>query len=269
MLTRIRSSNIKDEQVKTVDLADLAVTTAKLSAAPTAQPGFVLSVDINGDLVFTSQSATATAIGDLVDVDTTTVPPVNGDRLTFNSMLNLWVPAADTAVSASRTFVVDDIAARDALSPAEGDQAFVREAADGEYALYLWDAAWIKISTKDSARSDARTLEALVIFSTSGPILLGNVSEGSRVTLVTIEVEPDDPLDPLSGPFNGGPSLTVGDSGNPARLMANDFHDLSEAGTYNLQSDYVYTGILDTDLFVYFDAGGATKGQARILVTYV
>lgn len=260
MLTRIRSSNIKDQQVKTVDLEDLAVTTDKLSAAPFAQPGFVLAVDVNGDLTFTSQSATATAIGDLVDVDTTTMPPVNGDRLTFDAGLNLWVPVADAVTAANRTYVVNDIAARDALTPNEGDQAFVRTAADGEYAIYLWDGAWFKISTKDSARSDARTIEGLVVPATVSPVLLGNVSQGSRATLITVEV---------TTAFNGAPSLTVGDGGDNERLMSNDFHDLADVGTYNVATDYVYSDVLDTDLFVYFDAGGATVGSARVLVTYV
>lgn len=260
MLTRIRSSNIKDQQVKTVDLEDLAVTTEKLSAAPFAQPGFVLAVDVNGDLTFTSQSATATNLGDLVDVNLTLTPPSDGDRLTFNTMLNLWVPAPDVAIDANKTYVVDDIAARDALAPNEGDQAFVRTSTDGEYALYLWDAAWIQISSRDSARSDARTIEGLVVPATASPVLLGNVSQGSRATLVTVEV---------TVAFDGVPSLTVGDGGDNERLMSNAFHDLSEVGTYNVATDYVYSDVLDTDLFVYFDAGGATVGSARILVTYV
>lgn len=260
MLTRIRSSNIKDQQVKTVDLEDLSVTTQKLSAAPTAQPGFVLAVDVNGDLIFTSQSATATSIGDLVDVDTILNPPSNGDRLTFNAGLNLWIPAPDSIIDANKTYVVNDIVERDALTPNEGDQAFVRTSTDGEYALYLWDAAWIQISNRDSVRSDARTIEGMVVPATASPVLLGNVSQGSRATLVTVEV---------TVAFDGNPLLTVGDSGDNERLMSNDFHDLSEVGTYNVATDYVYSDVLDTDLFVYFDAGGATVGSARILVTYV
>lgn len=299
MLTRIRSSNIKNEQVLKEDLAPNAVDGFKLDVPNQGNLGDVLTTDGMGNLSFAPIGGVAFALDSLVDVDITTVPPVDGDSLVYDQLLNLWVPktkasslgeltdvdlavaplngyglvfngitqtwqAVDIGASPtgySKTYVVDDLIDRDALSPTEGDQAFVRNAGDGEYAIYLWEGTeWVKISTKDAARTDARTIEALVGWASVGPLLLGNVSQGSRATLITVEV---------TVPFNGAPSLTVGDGGDNSRLIDNGFHDLSEVGTYNVQTDYVYDNVLDTDLFVYFSANGATQGSARVLVTYV
>ena len=206
-------------------------------------------------------AATLTSIDAFLDVDTTTVPPVGGDALVWNGLNLQWEPLSVGLGASSNTYVVADITARDALTAAEGDQAFVRSGATtGEWELYLWDAAWILIATQDSASTDAKTIEAIVVPATISPVLLGNVSPDSRVTVVTIEV---------TVAFDGAPTLTVGDSANNSRLIDDMLHDLSETGTYTTTTDYVYGGASDTDINGYFSAGGATTGSARILVTYV
>jgi len=221
-------------------------------------------------------------IGQLADVDTTTVLPVGGDALVWDGIDN-WVPLAIAGVGASsNTFVVADITARDALSPADGDSAFVRAGVSGEYEQYLWDAgagpaAWILLATQDSARTDANTIEALVNWNDSTPQLLGNVSTGSRVTSISLEVITIfDGTDPA-------PKLSVGDGGDNGRIIGTDplldyllepDFDLKVAGTYTLSVDYVYdgtetVGTTDTDINAYFDFTGSTQGQVRIIVTHV
>lgn len=204
------------------------------------------------------------SIDNFDDVDTSTVPPTNGQALAFNG--SEWVPQTIGGLgAASNTFVVDDIAARNALSPAEGDSCFVRTGVSGEYELYLWDAAWILISTEDSARTDANTAEAIVLFNTGSPVLIGNVSDGSRITNVSIEV---------TTVFDGTPTLSVGDDGDNARLIDDNMFDLSNLGTYVCNTDYVYdgtevVGTADTDIKAYFNFAGSTTGEARIIVTHV
>jgi len=196
-----------------------------------------------------------------LDVDTSTVPPVGGDALVWNGGSNQWEPLSVGLGASSNTYVVADITARDLLSPAEGDQAFVRSGLTaGEWEMYLWDAAWILISSQDSASTDAKTIEAIVVPATISPVLLGNVSADSRITLITVEV---------TIAFDGAPALTVGDSGDNSRLIDDTLFDLSEIGTYSCTTDVVYSGIPDTDINGYFAAGGATVGSARILVSYV
>ena len=229
-----------------------------------------------GDQEFTS------VIDQLADVDTTTVAPISGDALVWNGIDN-WVPLAIAGVGASsNTFVVADITARDALSPANGDSAYVRAGVSGEYEQYLWDAgagpaAWILLATQDSARTDANTIEALVDWNDSTPQLLGNVSDGSRITTISIEVITIfDGTDPA-------PKLSIGDGGDNGRIIGSDplldyllepDFDLKVAGTYTLNIDYVYDGTetpgtTDTDINAYFDFTGSTQGQVRVVVTHV
>jgi len=232
----------------------------------------VPSPTVNQHLVFdgsvwrASDAANVGSIDQLDDVDTTTVTPISGDALVWDGVGD-WAPFAIVGLGASsNTFMVADITARDLLTPADGDQSFVRSGATtSEWEMYIWDvlagpAAWILISTQDSASTDAKTIEAIVVPATISPVLLGNVSPDSRVTVVTIEV---------TIAFDGSPTLSVGDSGDNARLIDDSLHDLSELGTYSTTTDYVYGGSTDTDINGYFSAGGATTGSARILVTYV
>jgi len=201
------------------------------------------------------------SIDQLTDVDTSTTPPVAGDALVWDGGTNQWEPLSVGLGASSNTFVVADITARDLLSAAEGDHAFVRSGATtNEWEMYLWDAAWILVSTQDSASTDAKTIEAIVVPATISPVLLGNVSPDSRITVVTIVV---------TAAFDGSPTLTVGDSADNDRLIDDSLHDLSEIGTYTTTTDYIYSGSTDTDINGYFSAGGATVGSARILVTYV
>jgi hypothetical protein len=239
---------------------------------------FIQASHIQGlqDLQFDS------VIDQMADVDTTTVTPIGGDALVWNGTDN-WVPLAIAGVGASsNTFVVADIAARDALTPANGDSAYVRAGTSGEYEQYLWDAgagpaAWILLATQDSARTDANTIEALVDWNDSTPQLLGNVSNGSRITTISLEVITIfDGTDPA-------PKLSIGDGGDNGRIIGTDplldyllepDFDLKVAGTYTLNVDYVYDGTetpgtTDTDINAYFDFTGSTQGQVRVVVTHV
>lgn len=260
MLTRIRTDQIADQQVTKVDLADHSVDAVKLDTPTLGNGGDALLTDGLGNLYFGPLSGAIT-LDDLQDVDLTGALP--GNVIQYNG--TNWVPVSlSVAGGGNRTWFVNTEAELGPLigTAENGDMGYVRTASDGEWSLYLLvDGVWQSITNQDSARSDSRTIEAIVDFNDSaGPVLLGNVSQGSRATLVTIEV---------TVAFDGGASLTVGDAGDNERLISNDFHDLTEIGTYNVQTDYVYDDVLDTDLFVYFDPGVSTAGTARVLVTYV
>lgn len=214
-------------------------------------------------------AATLNTIDAFDDVDTTTVPPVNGDALIFDGGDSIWKPVSTGLGASSNNFVVQNIAARDALSPADGDTAFVRDGATtGEWEMFIWDAgagpaAWILTATSDSAATDARTIAGDIDITTISPVLLGNVSPGSRVTLVSVTV---------SVPFDGSPVLTVGTDGSPTtntELASDAEMDLSVAGTYTIVTDIEYNTTPDQDIKAYFAVGGASVGNARVQVTYV
>ena len=136
---------------------------------------------------------------------------------------------------------------------------------------------WVLTGTADSARTDANTIEALVNFDDINPQLLGNVSNGSRVATVVLEVITTfDGTDPA-------PKLSIGDDADNGRIIGGDplrdylvepDFDLKVAGTYTLNVDYVYDGTetpgtTDTDISAYFDFDGASQGQVRVIVTHV
>lgn len=224
MPTRIKSGNILDGEVQEQDLADRAVGFDKIDFASGGASGDVLTTDGAGNLFF--------------------APPV--------------ISGAGSSV----TFVAANIAARDAITlQVTGDQVFVRNGATtGEWEMYVWDAAWVLISTQDSAATDAKTIAGDIDPSTISPVLLGNVSANSRVTLVSIDV---------SVAFDGAPVLTVGTDAVNNELAADSEMDLGVIGTYTIVTDVEYTASVDTDIKAYFAAGGATVGTARVLVTYV
>lgn len=167
----------------------------------------------------------------------------------------------EKGLRATTNYVVADIPSRDALTPITGDQAFVIDGgnSDSEWVLYIWDGGqWLIISTQDSAKTDANSLELTVNFDSVGTILqIGKVSGNSRITLSTVTV--------ISA-FNGTPTLTIGDPGDNSRLMDNNGHDLSVEETYTIHSEHLYEN--EATINAYFSSGGATTGQARLVLSY-
>src|SRR5574343_623016 len=101
------------------------------------------------------------------------------------------------AVGASKVVVVDDIAARDALTGlVSGDMVHVKDASGipsdartGEHATYLWNGTMFTLlATQDSARSDALTQTVTIAPRAAGTVNLGYVGNGVRVVSVSIEV---------------------------------------------------------------------------------
>lgn len=78
------------------------------------------------------------------------------------------VPTSELpAIAITETFVVDDIAARDALTPEQGDVAIVQDRGDGEPASFIWDGTeWQKLLTPLKGVSDV--LGVAPISSTGG-----------------------------------------------------------------------------------------------------
>lgn len=266
-LTRIKTGNILDGQVFQQDLADGAVTFEKILVTDTGNSGDVLTVDAFGNLLFAPANGTATTLGALADVETT---GATLDQALAYDGVSEWRPITIPGLgSSNNTYIVDTIAARNALTPNEADMAFVRTGTSGEWEMYLYDSGfptnppWVLIATQDSARTDANTMSYLIAYTepTASPITIGNISQNSRATQVAVDV---------ITPFTDVSSvITVGDSGDAARLLSNAFIDLTEEGTYVVNVDYIYTSASDTDILLYYNFGTSTAGQCRVNVTYV
>jgi len=274
-LTRIKSQSILDREVREQDLAEGAVSFNKLLLTDIGDPGDVLTVDAFGNLLFAPANGTPRTLNSLDDVNVGGA--TNNQVLQFNAVASTWQPVTIPGLSASsNTFVVNNISERDALFPSDGDTCYVRSGASGEWEFYVYDSAWVGIATADSARSDANTMEAIVFFNSSTPVLVGNVSDGSRITNVTIEILPGDEFDGdiIDIPPTAPAFFSVGDVDDNARLIDDSVIEWDVDGSYVCNLDYIYDGTEqagtdDTDIFAYFNFSNSTTGQARIVITHV
>jgi hypothetical protein len=267
-LTRIKSQSILDREVREQDLADSAITFDKLRLIDSGDPGDVLTVDASGNLLFAPADGTPRTLNQIEDVSVGGA--LNNQVLSYNSTTGLWRAVTIPGLSDSNnTYIVADIAGRNALTPNEADQCFVRSGFSGEWEMYLYDSGfpggpWVLIATADSARTDANTIEYTIAWDAAGsPITIGNVSNGSRVTVVTVDIDAGSEFDAA------GITFSIGDAGDVDRLMTLDYIDLETEGSYVATPDYVYSSATDTDILLTFDFGGATQGTARVVVTHV
>ena len=177
-----------------------------------------------------------------------------------NGRVPLAVVVEQGIRTSAGTVVVADIAARNALSTATGDTAYVIDSGNGEYAFYVYNgSAWVLLSDEDSASTDAQTLTKTLLGALgSGSSSIGTVSATSRVTLITVEV--------LSA-CNGTPVLTVGDSGDNDRLVTDADVDLTTTGVYNVTSAHQYSA--ETEILSYYTNNSTTQGSIKINISYL
>jgi len=177
----------------------------------------------------------------------------------------------EQGVRKAGTTVVADIAARDALTAVlTGDSAYVLDTGEGEWGLYFYDGTnWSLVATQDSAAVDANSLSytfvmPITAFGTAQTVTLGRISDNSRVVSVLVEV-----ITPLTGYTGSAPSLEIGTSLEPDRLMGDLENDLESAGSYTTNPDFHYTGATELELKANLSHLGATKGEIKVTVTYV
>lgn len=150
-----------------------------------------------------------------------------------------------------------------------GDFVKVDDGGDGEYRLYIATQAdpssashLTLIGTADSATTDSGTYTTTISYSIgTGSVVLGNISNGSKITSVTVDVTTN---------FDGtGPIITIGDAGDTDRLMTADESDLIDSGVaYESTPNYVYTNATDTNILAYLTTSGATQGECTVTVTF-
>lgn len=168
----------------------------------------------------------------------------------------------DRGIRQAATYVVSSIPARDAITAYFGDQCFVQDKGNGEWAHYIrtLENVWVKIADKDSSDTDAQTVEVEITHETDVNDVIYTVSGGSRVTFVTVTVTEQ---------FNGlNPIISVGDADDTARLMTNDQNDLTSLGAYSTTPSYIYSGSQDVDITFTFNAANSTSGKAVIAISY-
>ncbi len=178
----------------------------------------------------------------------------------------------EQGLRAGTVTVVANISARNSLTAQTGDQCHVLTAADGEWALFLYDgSSWIKISDADSSIVDARTLTTTFSmpvdgFGTATTNTLGNVSPGGKITSVAIEVSTA-----FTGHSGGTPSVEIGTTADPDQFVDDPSNELTEVVTFMPTSEYVHPAGSAQDLEIKARCNhyGATAGSVTVKLTYI
>lgn len=166
----------------------------------------------------------------------------------------------EQGLRSSKTTMVANIAARNALYPLPGDQAYVIDAGNGEWAVFVYDGAvWQRVSNQRSDATDARTLTYDVDTATmSGVQSLGYISADRTVISVKILVTTSAPSDA---------SVTIGTAANTSAFAVAEDSILSQTAQYAILSDYRITNYTEIVADVSVPTPG--PGNFTVILTYV
>jgi hypothetical protein len=166
----------------------------------------------------------------------------------------------EQGLRSSKTTVVADITARDALYPLVGDQAYVIDAGNGEWAVFVFDGSqWKRVGNERSDATDARTLVLDVDLSTTtGVQSIGYITSDRTVIGVKILVT-------APGPSNA--TVTVGTAANTNEFVTAEDSILSQTGQYSIDSSYRTTSYTEVVAEITRPTPGA--GQFTVILTYV
>ena len=179
----------------------------------------------------------------------------------------------EQGVRTGGTTVVGTISARDALTPAAGDQAYVTNKGDGEWGLYLYTGSdWEEISNQDSATVDAKTLTTTFTmpaggFGTSTTTALGNISPGRKIMQITVSV------DTVFSGYSGNvlPNIEIGTVSDPDVYCDSPSNDLTELSDYVCTPDFVYSASETQDQTIRARCNHyqSSAGNCTVTLTYV
>jgi len=167
----------------------------------------------------------------------------------------------EQGIRQATTYVVANIASRDALDVMLGDQAYVLDKGDDEWGVYLYNGSeWVMIASEETAKVDSDTYFVDLTISSDEVGTLGEVGNGSRINFVTVSV------DEVFNDDNA--TITVGDDDDMERLMNADENDLSVIGEYTTTPTHTYDAGTDVYLKYSFNPGSSTSGKVRITISY-
>jgi hypothetical protein len=169
--------------------------------------------------------------------------------------------------------VVPNIAGRDTLVARVGDQAYVLDAGNGEWGLYLYDGtSWVQLGNQDSSTVDAKTMTTTftmptVGFGNSTTNVLGNISPGRKIVSVSMEI--DTAFSGYSG--NILPHIEVGTISQPAQFVGSSANDLTDTTEFYVNPEYVYPASNSQDLQIRVRCNHyqSTSGNVTVKLTYV
>jgi hypothetical protein len=167
----------------------------------------------------------------------------------------------EQGLRSSSITVVADITARDALYPLVGDQTYVIDDGNGEWAMFMFDGSvWTRVGNKRSDETDARTLVLDVDLSTAttGTQTIGYISSDRTVVSVRVLV---------TSPASSDAEVTVGTSTNTAEFFESRDAILSQSGQYTTDPEYRTSDYTEVVADITNPTPGA--GQFTVILTYV
>lgn len=166
----------------------------------------------------------------------------------------------EQGLRSSATTVVADMTGRDALNALVGDQCYVIDAGNGEWATFTYDGQqWTKVGGLRSVATDARTLVLDVDLSTTtGTQTIGYITADRTVISVRVLVTSGAPADA---------EVTVGTNTNTSAFTQARDSILSQIGQYTTNPDYRTTDYTEVVAEITNPTPGA--GQFTIILTYV
>lgn len=161
----------------------------------------------------------------------------------------------EQGLRASATTVVADIEARDALYPLVGDQAYVIDDGNGEWAMFMYNGSvWKRINNERSETTDAKTIEDVFSFP-SGNEVIGAITAGRRILKVSVIA-----LTELTDAPDF--SITVGGE----TVWQYSLHGGNSVGAYSTDSNYITTVRSDVEVVIPFNTA---TGTFRVEVSYL
>jgi hypothetical protein len=156
--------------------------------------------------------------------------------------------------------VVANMTARDALNALVGDQSYVIDAGNGEWATFTYDGQqWTKVGGLRSVATDARTLVLDVDLSTTtGTQSIGFISADRTVISVRVLVTTATTADA---------EVTVGTSTDTSAFSQARDSILSQIGQYTTNPDYRTSDY--TEVVAEITSPTPGDGQFTIILTYV
>jgi hypothetical protein len=232
-----------------------------------------LGSDLNGN-VFAGANSLSSLI-DFTPANTTTsalrLIRLDGGPLTIRDYIGQFLDTAgvmsgqngryalglniEQGIRSSGITVVASMAGRDALNALVGDQCYVINDGNGEWATFVYSGSqWTKVSGQRSVAVDARTItETVTLPGTTTTI--GTVSEDRRILNVSVTVL-QDLVDAPNFTINVGSTVIWQFSQNGS----------SKVGTYTVESDLITSNREDIVVDI---PGNTATGNIRVEVSYI
>jgi hypothetical protein len=161
----------------------------------------------------------------------------------------------EQGIRSSGTSVVANITARNALNALVGDQCYVIDDGNGEWATFTYSGTqWTKVGGERSVAVDARTIKQVIALP-GATATIGTVSEDRRILNVSVTVLQD---------LTSAPDFSVDVGSNVIWQFSQ--HGSSKIGTYVVDSDLITTAREDVVVTI---PSNTASGNIRVEVSYI